>query len=349
MAGDVGRSIHPMSAGAAMYPILAGLPDVSEAGSRIRAMARIFVEGWSPEYGAPLDPDEALAPAEGSVDTTVEVSEWEPIPGVDDGCTRIAFVDGVRRIDARLTLDDPAEGPVAGICGTFAVGATVWDRARVRSSVDRVRVERLAIIAGGRPERLPAVDLDPPYITTTTASHDPVAPIVELQTRMRRAEGETASDLADQDCFVLADGPLNDLRPGRVVGYVKSHRVSYLPPERNAVVAALAPAARTPLFTISDYKRYSWYVRLATLSGGHSWTGVVRCEASGQLPIADVRAIADRTAAVLPTVASEPHVDPRAPQNLVPIAALERELRHRMGDQRLVFRAVRAAVMREAA
>jgi hypothetical protein len=41
-------------------------------------------------------------------------------------------------------------------------------------------------------------------------------------------------------------------------------------------------------------------------------------------------------------------VDPRAPQNLVPIAALERELRHRMGDQRLVYRALRAAVMREA-
>ena len=41
----------------------------------IRRMARIFVEGWSPEYGAPLDPDEALAPAEGSVDTSVETDD----------------------------------------------------------------------------------------------------------------------------------------------------------------------------------------------------------------------------------------------------------------------------------
>jgi hypothetical protein len=124
--------------------------------------------------------------------------------------------------------------------------------------------------------------------------------------------------------------------------------VTYLPPEHNSVVGALAPGQRTPLFTIADYKRYSWYVRLATLAGGHSWTGIVRCEASGQLPLEQVRGIADRTAAILPTVASEPHVDPRAPQNLVPIAALERELRHRMGDQRLVYRALRDAVMREA-
>lgn len=311
-------------------------------------MARIFVEGWSPEYGSPLDREEALAPAEGSVDTAIETQDWAPIAGVDDGCERIAFVDGVRRVDARLTLDDPVEGPVPGICGTLAVGATVWERTDRRSSVDRIRVERWAVLAGGRPELLPAVDLDPPYGTTTTASRDPVAPIMELQTRMRRAEGETASSLAEQDCFVVADGPLNDLRPGPAVGYIKSHRVTYLPPEHNAVVGALAPGERTPLFTIADYRRYSWYLRLATLAGGHSWTGVVRCEASGQLPLSEVRGIADRTAAVLPTVASEPHLDPRAPQNLVPIAALERELRHRMGNQRLVYRALRAAVMREA-
>jgi hypothetical protein len=311
-------------------------------------MARIFVEGWSPEYGAPLDQDEALAPAEGSVDTAVELQDWEPLTGADDGCDRIAFVDGVRRVDARLTLDDPVDGPVPGICGTFAVGATVWERTARRSSVERVRIERWAVLAGGRPELLPVVDLEPTYATTTTASHDPVAPVMELQTRMRRAEGETASSLAEQDCFVVADGPLNDLRPGPAVGYIKSHRVTYLPTQDNAVVGALAPGQRTPLFTIADYKRYSWYVRLATLAGGHSWTGIVRCEASGQLPLAEVRTIADRTAAVLPTVASEAHLDPRAPQNLVPIAALERELRHRMGDQRLVYRALRAAVMREA-
>jgi len=305
-------------------------------------MARIVVEGWSPEYGAPMDPDEALAPAEGSVDTSVETGTWTPRDGVDDGEPRVAFVDGVRRVDARLTLDDPA-GPVPGLCGTFAVGATVWDRVARRSAIDHERVGRWAVLAGGRPVTLPPVALEPSYDTTTTADTDPAGLVRMLHTKMRAAEGHVASGLA-ADHFVVADGPLNELAPVPAVGSIKSHRVTYLPPELNVVVGALGPAQRTPLFTIADYRRYSWYVRLAHVAGGHAWSGVIRCEASGQLPTADVIAIADRTAAILPLVASEPHLDPRAPQNLVPIAALERRLRHLMGDPGLVYRALREAV-----
>ena len=53
--------------------------------------------------------------------------------------------------------------------------------------------------------------------------------------------------------------------------------------------------------------------------------------------------LADLTARLLPPLASTPHKDPRAPQNLVPIGGLERELRHRLGDQQLLYRALRAA------
>ncbi len=309
-------------------------------------MSRIFVEGWSPEYGSPMEQEDALGPAEGSIDVGVERASWGPLDGVDDGLDTIAFVDGVRRVDARLTLDEPA-GPVPGICGTFAVGAVIWDRPAARSTVDEVRIERWAVLSGGRSEQMPPVDLEPPYSTTTTASEDPLALIKELQSKMRRAEGETASRLASE-CFVISDGPLYDLSATQAIGYIKSHRVTYLPDPQNLTVGALAAGQRTPLFTISDYKRYSWYVRLAVLPGGHTWTGIVRCEASGAHPLADVIVMADRSAAILPSVASEEHMDPRAPQNLVPIAALERDLRHRMGDRGLVYRALREAVMRQA-
>ena len=47
---------------------------------------------------------------------------------------------------------------------------------------------------------------------------------------------------------------------------------------------------------------------------------------------------------LLPPLASSPHKDPRAPQNLVPIGGLERELRRRLGDQQLLYRSLRAAV-----
>jgi hypothetical protein len=57
----------------------------------------------------------------------------------------------------------------------------------------------------------------------------------------------------------------------------------------------------------------------------------------------EVRRTADRTAALLPRFASRPHKDPRAPQNLYPIAGLERELRRRLGDAGVLYRALRAA------
>jgi hypothetical protein len=310
-------------------------------------MARMFVEGWAPEYGAPFDTEDELAPAEGSVDLAVERSDWEPMPGHDDGLPQMAFVDGVRRIDARLTVDDPQEGPVSGVCGSFAVGATIWDREDRSSSVVGARVERVAVLSGRREEVVPAVGLDPPYRTETIDDPDPHALVMHVHGQMRRAEGACAAGFARSGCFVIADGPLSDLSPQSTVGYVKTHRRTYLPPEHNPVVGALAPGERTPLFAIKDHRRYSWYVRLSNPGGGHSWSGVVRCEAYGSLPQGEVRAIADRTAAVLPLVASQEHLDPRAPQNLVPIAALERELRHLMGDRGLVYRAIRSAVMRE--
>jgi hypothetical protein len=60
------------------------------------------------------------------------------------------------------------------------------------------------------------------------------------------------------------------------------------------------------------------------------------------VPAAVVR-LADQTAAVLPRYASEPHKDQRAPQNLYPIGGLERELRRRLGDPALLYRALRVA------
>jgi hypothetical protein len=305
-------------------------------------MARIFVEGWSPEYGAPLDAAE-LAPAEGTVDDSVEGVDWAPLDGHDDDCMRIAFVDGVRRIDARLTVDDPVAGPIPGLCGTIAIGAVIWDRVAVRSTVTGERVQRWAVLAGGRAERFPVVDLTPPYETITIATRDGDALVHALQSTMRSAEASLATSLAVDRC-VFADGPLHELGPHEVVGVIKSHRVTYLEPARNAVIAALAAGQRTPLFAIKDYGRYSWYVRLAPIDGGHTWSGLVRCEASAHLPLETVRTIADRAAALLPLVASQAHLDPRAPQNLVPIGALERDLRHRMGDPGLVYRALRAAV-----
>lgn len=308
-------------------------------------MGQLFVEGWAPEYGSPFETDDALADPD-KVDETVEIDGlWDPLPGTDDGVERIAFVDGVRRIDARLTLDDP-QGPTFGICGSYGVGAVLWDRSAARSDYRDMHVERLAVFGSGRGAPIPG-DGFVTYRSESVPDSDPGALIKRFHGAMRKAEAALSEQLAQSGLFVVADGPINDLSATEKVGYIKSHRAPYLSPRQAPVIGRVRAGQRTPLFVIGrggQYERYSWYQRLADLPGGHSWTGVVRCEVSSALSTAAAIAIANRTAALLPLVGSAPHVDPRAPQNLVPIAALERELRRLLGDPAFVYRALRSAV-----
>lgn len=309
---------------------------------------RLHVEGWAPDYGSPLETDEDFSPPTGSVTDDAEISgPWEPIDGVDDGVETVVFVDGVRRVDAYLTVDRP-EGPVPGLCGSFAVGAVRWDRTTPRSTVTDIDVQRLAVFTNGMVMDVPIAGPQLAYTSHAVPDPDPAVLIRHFHEQMRRGEAHLAEALAAQGLFVVADGPINDLSATEKIGYIKTHRVTYLPPERAGIIGRLGAGQRTPLFTIgqamSQFPKYSWYVRLAVLSGGHSWTGIVRCEASTKLGLARAISLANRTASLLPHVASEAHVDPRAPQNLVPIAALERELRRHMGDPKYIHRALREAV-----
>jgi hypothetical protein len=74
-------------------------------------------------------------------------------------------------------------------------------------------------------------------------------------------------------------------------------------------------------------------VRLAAAAPfAHGFAGVARLEISQAIGLAEAVRVADLAARALPRLASTPDRDPRAPQNLVPVGALERHLRHRMGD-----------------
>src|SRR6185437_5801647 len=57
-------------------------------------------------------------------------------------------------------------------------------------------------------------------------------------------------------------------------------------------------------------------------------------------------ALAGRTQVTLARYASAGYKDSRAPQNLYPIAGLERALRRRLGDPGVLYRALRAAAGR---
>jgi hypothetical protein len=155
----------------------------------------------------------------------------------------------------------------------------------------------------------------------------------------RRAELERrfAESLVDEDALVVLDGRLS-FEPGpifQVVGMAKTMHRNYLEdhPE-GALLTRLGPCERTPVFRIhyGETTRYSWYLRLPfTRSIHHSLAGIVRLETPEIGEEAAVR-LANLTAFHLPNFASRPEHDPRAPQNLVPIGALEKRLRHEMGD-----------------
>ena len=105
--------------------------------------------------------------------------------------------------------------------------------------------------------------------------------MTECEVRIAEAARRSGDEL------IVLDGPLRKGQHIRdAIGFVKTHHVRYLPEHLNPVVGALAAGERTPLFRIDarPFSRTTWYVRLPGPAGG-PWAGIVRCEASGTLPL----------------------------------------------------------------
>ena len=145
---------------------------------------------------------------------------------------------------------------------------------------------------------------------------------------------------ADGDLLVV-DGPLRGRQHlPRALGYIKSHRSTYLPPELNALVAVLSPGQRTPVFLMgTSWDRHSWYC-VACSQGLPAERGRSNAQ---RISLSEVIRLAAVSQKCLGRFASAAYKDARAPQNLYPIAGLERELRRRLGDPRLLYRALRVA------
>lgn len=298
---------------------------------------RFRVEAWASEYGASSD---GVIDAE--VDTKVDVEvagQWSPIGSVAAAVDDVLFVDGVRRIDANLWIEQSDDVPVLGAATTYAAGAV---RCNGTARVVEARVERGLFTAA-----LGATDLvtaHGTYRVHQAQAGGPEQLWLRIQERMRRLEGEVSVGYGDV-ALVVVDGPLSHHHATpEAVGYVKTHHVHYLPPERRPILLSLPPRTRTPLFMIGGGStRFSWYLRLADAPGPTG--GLVRCEVAANRSIAEATSLADRVTATLPRFASAPHKDPRAPQNLYPIAGLESHLRRRLGDQAIMERALRRAAL----
>jgi len=353
----------------------------TELGAPERAGGRpmsFSVDGWDPSYGASLELEGQLEESTATIDAAVElpVDRWRPIDPDTTGPLpeALLFVDGVRRVEAQVWIDGeprPAGGgteagdlpgeATAALCASYAAGVVCCCAAGAHLVVAKLR-RGLFSVAPHASDILTRAGGYKAHHVRIKRAGAPVMPALSqsLQGRLAEVEaiaaaeargmsgdagaappghpGNSASDL------LIVDGPLRGRdRLPRALGYIKSHHATYLPPELNALVATLTPGQRTPAFHMgTSWDRHSWYLRLPGPTGA-PWSGVVRIECAADLPVTEVTRLAGLSQRSLGRFASASYKDSRAPQNLYPIAGLERELRRRLGDPRLLYRALREA------
>jgi len=310
---------------------------------------RFSVDPWDPTYGSGLDAELGQSTAEVDAEVEVPAARWAPIapdPAVERPAA-VLFVDGVRRVDAQVWIDEPDGGAAPALCASYAAGVVCC--CRTEGAHLTTALLRRGVITTVD-DAADIVTTAGTFRATRTGARPAASPLQVLSLALQRdlaavellAAASARSEHGPDDDLLVVDGPLRGRQHlPRAVGFVKSHRSDYLPPELGAVVARLGVGERTPVFRLgSSWERHTWYLRLPCRPA-YPWVGVVRVEAGADLAPAEAVALATLSQATLGRFASVEYKDSRAPQNLYPIAGLERELRRRLGEQALLYRALR--------
>jgi hypothetical protein len=313
---------------------------------------RIDVDAWDPSYGTAFDAGggpQAESSAQVEVGVELPATAWKAIdPPRAAAPDIVLLVDGVQRIDTRVWITDDASETHLGLAASYAAGVVRCDLGRGAAELATARIERGLFSAC---ETAPASDAGRArYPALRVGRGEPKDLQLAVQRHLRALEVAVSSEAREvEDDLLIVDGPLQGrAHLPRALGYVKTHHKSYLPAELTPVVTGLRPGQRSPVFMLgTSWHRYSWYLRLPGPAGS-PWAGIVRAECAADLDPATAVAMAHLSAVTLPRFASSAYKDPRAPQNLIPIAGLERRLRGMLGDARLLHRALTLASRRPA-
>jgi hypothetical protein len=313
---------------------------------------RFSVDPWDPAYGTSLDTELGASTAEVVLDVEQPLHEWRPVgpvPGVAAPAT-VLFVDGVRRVDAQVWVEEEGGVAAPALCASYAAGVMCCcgpggahlAAARVQRGLFSTAPAMADIVTGAGTYAAvhvpPHPDRPPMQILSLALQRGLAATEVQVALAHRADHG------TEEDDLIVVDGPLPRRPLVRAIGFVKSHRDSYLPAVVAGIVAGLAAGQRTPVFRICHptWERFSWYLRLPAAPGA-PWAGVVRVECGTDVGGERAVALAAVSQATLVRFASTEYKDARAPQNLYPIAGLERALRRRLGEPALLYRALRRA------
>ncbi|MEV6342250.1 hypothetical protein [Actinoplanes sp. NPDC051851] len=318
-------------------------------------MTRMFVDAWDPSYGSSYEGGEGPSSSSSTqVDTDVEIraADWAPIEAAgDDLVPEVVFlVDGVRRNDAGLWTAEEDGTSFPGLAASYAAGVVRCDLGRGAADLVDAQVRRGLFTASPSVGDLRADRIcytihkleGPGEASRLPAAVQPSLTALEIEiSSAARAGGSDGADL------LIVDGPLRSRRQlPRTIGYIKTQQKHYLPAALTGVVTSLRPTQRTPVFRLEGvWGGWTWYLRLPG-GNGAPWSGIVRVECSPDLTADQAIELAEISGATVPRFASAAYKDPRAPQNLVPIAGLERRLRGMLGDARVLHRALALATTR---
>ncbi len=311
--------------------------------------------GGSGDQAEPLDAD--------ALQVELPLEEWCGLAGrAPARVPKVLFLDGVRRVEARLLVED--HEPAFGALGSCAVGAVACTPdGGAASYQDAPLIERWCTLAAGRSD-LPDVILSAAdgtqrlrYRVAASPETDADAPVRLLQSKMRLAEANLAArlSLGLGEGLLISDGPRPLLGADeRVLGYLKTVQSQRLPAAALSVVRSLDAGQRSPLYLVGrgETARFEWYVRLRDPRPWlHTLAGNVRLQAhagsNARSQLHRAQALADWSAVTLPRFATRSHQDPRAPQQLLPVMALEQTLRRRLGNASLLRRRLIASLAAE--
>ncbi|AWN24646.1 nuclease [Deinococcus irradiatisoli] len=333
-----------------------------------------------------LDGQLTLKPFAGLV-LDAETPRWaavakKPVP---ERLRRVLTIDGKPRMEARLLVEHGGAQPSVAGFGAYVVGAVdLCPHGSRQAELLDVRARRVLAYSDDVQAAVQPARFSPRNPQTGALEYQPHAfrgahlegPRSEVQRLMLSGEQALAAELAsalplddtDADALaetlVLQDGPVRIGTAGSaVVGCVKTLHTDYLGADRIGLLSVLKPGERTPIlrFTLGDdgltparsrEQRFTWYVRLCEAPFyQHPLAGVMRLEMhapedSDFVPRAVID-IANLSGTLLCRLASQPHKDQRAPQNLIPTGALEQAMNRAMGSLDLVTRRIRSHLARE--
>ncbi|HUQ93061.1 MAG TPA: DNA double-strand break repair nuclease NurA [Bryobacteraceae bacterium] len=306
---------------------------------------RLRLDPWPVDYEAAILFEEAATLSRAEVRTDVECETWRIIPPQPEAPgLECYFVDGVRRVEARVLSESEGGRYVHGLLGSLAAGFVKVSNGK--AAFGDICVQRLLVLGGGaaEPREMHLGVSTLRFEPCSAAENAPDAVLSELQKQMRAAEERLAASLSGQGACVFVDGPsYRATSRHEVAGVVKRIVDPYLREPHFNLVEQLRQGDRTPLFSILDskYDRYSCFLRLAAPRAmDHPLAGIVRIEIGAAAGVETARRLATFAAGMLPRFASTSVRDPRAPQNLLPVGALEQEMRRRLGDALLIRRAI---------